>query len=94
MKMKMLFTRSLAKMAAPASIDLFHFTLGKDTGPPGKKNANILLLLLLRVKIPFVYCYLNMENLSVTSCLHTFVRVCFLATVVKRKSTLLLVVKH
>ena len=34
----------------------------------------------LMVKIPFVYCQVNMEDLSVTGCLHTFVteRVCFL----------------
>ena len=30
----------------------------------------------LMVKIPFVYCQLNMEDLSVTGCINTFVTEC------------------
>ena len=77
--MKLILARSLAKMAAPVSINLFHFALEnsvqKGDRTSNEKNASMRRwrLLLLMVKIPFVYCKLNMEDLLVTTCLHTFV---------------------
>ena len=83
-KMKTILTRSLARMAALVSIKLFYFALEisvqKGDQTSNEKNANMRRwrLLLLMIKIPFVYCQLNMEDLSVTGCLHTFVTECVL----------------
>ena len=83
--MKIILARRLAKMAAPVSINLFkfvHFTLEnsiqKRDRTSNEKNVNMRRwrLLLLRVKIPFVYCQLNIEDLSVTGYFHAFVTEC------------------
>ena len=68
MKMNMFFAYSLAKISAPPSTDLFHFALENSVQEStfSKKKANSMRwrLLFLRLKILFVYCQPNLENLS------------------------------